>query len=192
MTEAVTFPVEVVFHNMDHSDAVEADVRQKAAKLARFYDRIIGVRVVVEAPHRTHHKGKLYHVNVDVSVPGGEVVVTRQGPKDHAHEDVYVAVRDAFNAAGRRLEDHARKIRGDVKTHETPLHGKVRRLFPDHGFIETSDGREIYFHRNSVVEGSFEDLADGSEVRLVLAYGESASGPQASTVKPVGKHHLGA
>ena len=88
---------------MDPSPAVEERIRQKAEKLERFHDRIVGCTVVVEAPHRHHHKGKLYNVRVDISVPGKDVVVDRAKPIDHAHEDVYVAVRDAFDAAVRRL-----------------------------------------------------------------------------------------
>jgi ribosomal subunit interface protein len=113
-------PLQISFRNMDPSPAVEERIRKKAAKLERFNDRIIGCSVVVEAPHRHHHKGKLYSVRVDVSVPGKEVVVDRAKPVDHAHEDIYVAIRDAFNAAVRRLEDQARKMRGNVKSHPTP------------------------------------------------------------------------
>lgn len=185
-------PLQVTFRNMDASPTVEAAVREKAGKLERFMDRIIGCHVTVEAPHRRHHKGKIYHVSIDITVPGGEIVVNKEKRKSHAHEDVYVAVRDAFNAAQRRLEDFTRKRRGDVKTHDVPLHGKVTRLFPgeDYGFVAASDGREIYFHRNSVVDGSFDDLGKGSEVRLVVAPKEGVKGPQASTVRPVGKHHI--
>ncbi|MFQ5773115.1 MAG: HPF/RaiA family ribosome-associated protein [Kiloniellaceae bacterium] len=183
-------PLEVTFHNMDRSEAVEANIRDRAAKLERHFGRIIGCRVVVEAPHRHRRKGKLFHVRIDLSVPGRELVVNRSGSRNPAHEDVYVAVRDAFNAAARQLEDHARKVRGEVKTHEAPLHGKVARLFPSYGFVETADGREIYFHKNSVVNGQFDQLEVGREVRLVLAHGESAEGPQASTVTPIGKHHI--
>ena len=110
-------PLQISFRNMDPSPAVEERIRKKAAKLERFHDRIIGCTVVVEAPHRHHHKGKLYSVRVDVSVPGKDVVVDRAKPSDHAHEDVYVAVRDAFNAVTRRLEEQARKMRCSVKTH---------------------------------------------------------------------------
>lgn len=117
------FPLDISFRNMDPSPAVEARVREKAAKLVRFYDRIISCTVVVEAPHRHHHKGKLYSVHIDISVPGKDLVVDRAKPLDHSHEDVYVAVRDAFNAAGRRLEDYARRMRGDVKTHASPPKG---------------------------------------------------------------------
>ncbi len=103
-------PLQISFRNMDPSPAVEARIRKKAEKLERFHDRIIGCTVVVEAPHRHHHKGKLYSVKVDISVPGKDVVVDRAKPTDHAHEDVYVAIRDAFDAATRRLVaglDHA-------------------------------------------------------------------------------------
>lgn len=185
-------PVQVTFRNMDPSDAVEANVREKAAKLERYFDRIVSCRVVVEAPHRRGAKGRLYDVRIDLAVPGKELVVNHNGPKNHAREDVYVSIRDAFKAMARQLEDHARKARHEVKTHEAPPHGKVRRLFAyeGYGFIDMSDGREIYFHKNSVVNGAFGDLEVGSEVRVVLAHGESAEGPQASTVMPIGKHHI--
>jgi len=184
-------PLQISFRNMDVSPAIEARIREKAAKLDQFSDRIMSCRVVVECPRRRGHKGKLYHVRIDMTVPGGgEIVVNREAPQNHAHEDVYVAIRDAFNAAARQIEDHARKRRGEVKAHDVPLHGTVVSLFPDYGFVRASDGREIYFHRNSVVEGTFEDLAEGSEVRLVVAEKEGEKGPQASTVRPIGKHHL--
>ena len=92
----------------------------------------------------------------------------------------------------RQLEDYARKLAGRVKTHEPPLHGKVVRLFPyeGYGFVAASDGREVYFHENSVLRQAFSKLEIGSEVRLVVAEREGAEGPQASTVDPIGKHHI--
>lgn len=113
-------PLEISFRNMDRSDAVEARVRENAEKLEQVFDRITSCRVVVEATHRHHHKGNLYHVSIDIGVPGTMVVVDRDPGKNHAHEDVYVAVRDAFKAARRRLEDHAERRAGKVKTHEAP------------------------------------------------------------------------
>jgi len=177
---------------MDPSPAVEAAIRKRAEKLDRFSDRIMACRVVVEAPHQHQRKGKLYSIRIDLTVPGEEIPVTHNGPENHAHEDIYVAIRDAFDTAGRLLEDRVRKVRGAVKTHEAPLHGKVLRLFPHegYGFIETSDHREIYFHKNSVTNAGFDRLEIGAEVRLVIAEGESAQGPQASAVTPLGKHHI--
>jgi ribosome-associated translation inhibitor RaiA len=183
-------PLQITFRDVPRSDALEADIREKAAKLDQFYEKVMACRVMVEAPHSHHHKGGLYHIRVDLTVPGGELVVKR-GPKEHhAHEDPYVAVRDAFDAARRQLQDYARKQRGKVKSHETPLHGKISEITPlqDFGRILGTDGKDIYFHRNSVVDGDFESLELGDEVRYSEEPGEE--GPQASTVHIVGnKHH---
>ena len=182
-------PIEITFRDIPRSEAIETAVRAKAAKLEEFYDRIMSCRVVVESPHRHRHKGNIYHVRIDLTVPGKEMVI-RRDPKEHsAHEDVYVAIRDAFDAAKRQLEDYARRQRGDVKTHVLPHHARVVRLFPaqDHGFLETPDKREIYFHRNSLVDVDFDKLDIGTEVLYVEEQGKE--GPQASRVS-VGKHHV--
>jgi len=184
-------PLQIDFRNMDRSDAVEARVRERVDKLEQFFPRITGCRATVVAPHRHHRQGKLYEVHIDLDVPGKHILVNHAGPKNHAHEDVYVAVRDAFDAAQRQLEDHSRKIRQKVKHHEGPTHGSVVRLFgyEGYGFVELPDGQEIYFHRNAVVDEGFDKLQIGHEVRLEIAEGESANGPQASTVHRIGKHH---
>ncbi len=183
-------PLEVTFRNMDRSEAVESAVRERAAKLDHFADHIMSCRVVVEAPHKHHHQGGLFHVRIDIKVPGRELVVSREPAGHHAHEDVYVAVRDAFDAARRQLEDYVRHVRGDEKTHETPAHGRVLTLVPpeDYGIIRASDGREVYFHRHSVLGAGFDRLQEGDEVRFAEEQGDK--GPQASTVHPVGKHHV--
>lgn len=183
-------PLEITFRHMEPSPAVEARLREKAQRLERFHDHIISCRVVVEAPHGHHHQGKLYRISLDIKVSGGEIAITRHHPKDHAHEDVYVAIRDAFDAAIRRIEDRLRVERGHVKAHETPPHGRVTVLVPeeDYGRIETPDGRLVYFHRNSVLDGGYDGLEIGSEVRFTGEDGEE--GPQASSVRPVGKHHI--
>ena len=112
----------------------------------------------------------------------------RAPPQNKRNEDVYVAVRDAFKIAQRQLQDYVRERRGDVKHHEDPPHGRILRLFEDYGFIATPDGREVYFHRNSLLGESFDKLEVGTEVRFAEERGEK--GPQASTVKLIGKHHL--
>lgn len=185
-------PLEIQFHQMAPSAAIEARIHEKAARLERHWDRITSCRVVVEQDHRQHQKGNLFRVRIEIGVPGKELVVTRKGARNHAHEDPMVALRDAFAAADRQLEDYARERRGKVKTHEVPPHGRVRMLDPsgEFGFIGTADGHDIYFHRNSVANGGFDQLEVGSEVRFVIAEGEGEQGPQASTVHPIGKHHL--
>jgi ribosomal subunit interface protein len=179
-------PLEITFRDMPPSPAIEAAIREKASKLEEFHDRITSARVVVEVPHRQHRKGKLFHVRVDVRVPGREIVVSREPEAHHAHEDVYVAIRDAFDGVKRQLEDHAREMRGGVKAHEAPPEGRVVRLHADdgYGFIETPDGREVYFHRHSVVGGDFDRLRTGDRVRFNEGPGEH--GPQASTVHVAG------
>lgn len=112
-------PLEIVFRNMDRSDAIEARVREKAERLERHSDSITRCRVAVEAPHRHQSHGKLYKVAIELGVPGHQIIVNHAGPQDHAHEDVYVAIRDAFAAATRQLEDHVRMRRGEVKHHGT-------------------------------------------------------------------------
>ena len=186
-------PLEVSFRNMDRSEAVESRVRERAAKLEKFFDRINSCRVVIEAPHRHRRKGKLYHVRIELGVPRSvELIVNRNPKNDHAHEDVYVAIRDAFDAAQRQLQDYKQRLEGAVKVHKAPSHGTVARLFAyeGYGFIAAADGQEVYFHRNAVVNDGFEKLDEGNEVRYVAIDGESANGPQATTVRPVGKHHI--
>jgi ribosomal subunit interface protein len=183
--------LQITFRNLDASPSVEERIRERARELEQFFDRIVSCRVVIEAPkHRRH--GDLYHVRVDLKIPGKEIVVKRDPPEHHAHEDIYVAVRDCFDAVRRQLEDHVRRRRGDVKSHVVPAHGRIARLIAEanYGFISASDGTEVYFHRNSVANGGFEKLTVGDEVRFSLHPTEGEKGPQASAVVPVGKHHL--
>ena len=198
---------------MAPSEVIEAHVREAALKLDSFYDEIMGCRVLVESPHQRHRKGKQYHVRIDLTVPGGELVVKRaprlltdrplryrKAPEDvdveesrelskyAAHDDIQLAIRDAFDAARRKLQDYARRRRGVLKLHEGSPHARVSRLFPDEGFgfLETPDGREIYFHENSVLESGFGTLQIGTEVHFAEEPGEK--GPQATTVVPVTHH----
>jgi len=109
--------VEITFRHMEPSPALEARIRQRAEELEQFFNRITATRVVVECRHPRHHQGKLFEVLVDLKLPGNEIVVGREPGMNHAHEDAHVAVRDAFDAARRQLEDYARKRRGNVKHH---------------------------------------------------------------------------
>ena len=111
-------PLQISFKNLDRSPTVEAKVRDRVEELEEFFGRIVSCRVVVEAANRRPRQGRLYHVRANVRVPGKEIVVSQDPPQDQAHEDVYVAVRDCFDAVRRQLEDQARRRRGDVKHHE--------------------------------------------------------------------------
>ncbi len=174
--------LQVTFRDMEPSHEIEQAIRDKAAKLDRFHDRITGCRVVVAAPHRHRHKGKLYNVRIDLTVPGGELVVNRDNSQAAEHHDIHVAIRDAFDAARRRVQEYAQRRRGEVKAHAAEPSARVSRLFAakGYGFIETRDGREIYFHENSVLDG-FERLTPGTPVHFTEE--EGLQGPQASTVR---------
>jgi cold shock CspA family protein/ribosome-associated translation inhibitor RaiA len=178
-------PLRIAFRNMEPPIGAEDEVRNRAAELERFFDRIIACSVVVEAHHRRHHQGNLYHVRIELIVPEREIVVRREPALHHAHEELHVAIRDAFDAAQRQLQDHAREMRGDIKTHATPLIGSIVRLFPDYGFLVSAGGDEIYLHRNAVLGGGFEKLSVGDKVRYVVHEGEGEQGVQASTVIPL-------
>jgi cold shock CspA family protein/ribosome-associated translation inhibitor RaiA len=201
-------PVQTTFRNMRSRVAIEEQIRAEVAKLATFYDRMTNCRVVIEVPHKHHRSGQHYHIRIDLTVPGGELVVMHQPSLRHAiqqmevdkgqkdlevdapHDDLYVAIGDAFVAARRRLQDYAHRQRGAVKGHVEAPHARVIRLLPEegYGFLETADGVEIYFHRNSVMHDAFDRLTIGTEVRFVAEEGDN--GLQASTVRLVGGQHI--
>lgn len=183
-------PLQITFRHMDVSEALEMKIREKMQHLEKFADHITGCHVTIDQEHKRHQQGKLFSIKLDITIPGSEIVISRHPDQHHAHEDVYVALNDAFNAAARKLEDYVRKLRGKVKTHESAPHGKIKELFPyeDYGVIETPDGREIYFHRNSVVDEDFSKLTEGTTVHFSEEMGDN--GPQASTVHVEGKHHV--
>lgn len=176
-------PLQVVFRNMRQSPAMEEIIEQKVAKLEQTFDRIISCRVTVEMPHRNHRKGNAFAVKIDISVPQKEIVINTESTKEEESADLSVVLKRAFNAATRRLEEYARERRKQVKTHVEQPQASVTKLFADeeYGFLETSDGREIYFHANSVLDGHFKSMKIGSHVTFVEEMGEE--GPQASTVR---------
>ena len=170
-------PPQITLRNIPHSDALDAHIRDRVQRLERFYPRITGCQVVVELPHRHNQQGNLFNVRLDIKVPGNEIVLTRD-----MREDVYLALRDVFDAARRRLEDHGQRQRGSVKTHDAPLTGRIARLFANegYGFIETADGDEYYFCAENVVTPAFARLEVGEGVHFIADL--SADSPQAKRV----------
>ena len=175
-------PLQITFRHMAPSPALETRIRELAERLEKFSDQIALCHVVVEGPHGHMHQGERFVVTMDITVPGKEITVRRARPNDPSHEDAYVALRDVFRAARRRLQDYERRRRRDVKTHTEMAQGRISEIHPEQGFgrIETPDGRQIYFHRNSVLDHPFNTLATGTRVRFAEEPGEQ--GPQASTV----------
>ena len=183
----VQTPLEIHFTNMERSDAVEGSARVRAERLEKFFDGITSCHVFVDASHRHQRKGNLYEVRIEVRVPGTELAVNNKPGDVNAHEDIHVAIRDAFNAMERQLKKWKKQFRGQPKARKAPLQGRVAEIHPAEGYgqIAVTDHRLVYFHRNSVVVGDFADLKEGDPVELVVQSDESEKGPQASTVRPI-------
>jgi ribosome-associated translation inhibitor RaiA len=142
-------PIQISFRNMDSSPAVETRVREEVEKLSEFYGRIRGCRVMVEIPHQHRQQGKRFHIRIDLTVPGSQIVVNhepslrgsvrqngvekRKKEQEVAapHKDIYVAIRDAFKAARRQLQDHARKQSGAVKRHKPASRARTGHKGPE-------------------------------------------------------------
>ncbi|HEY1556640.1 MAG TPA: HPF/RaiA family ribosome-associated protein [Kofleriaceae bacterium] len=181
-------PVETTYKEIERTEAFDQRIRDWVDKLERVYDRITRCEVLLETPHRHHRQGRAYHVRVRLTVPGGEIVASHDPGPDGAHEDAYVALRDAFTATRRQLEDYVRNhFRREGKARVEPQHARVTFLDVERewGWLEPEDGRRIYFHRNSVL-GGIDPLALGDEVRFTEEPGNL--GPQASTVERIGAH----
>lgn len=157
-------PIQITIRDIPGSAALESHIRSKSSKLKQFYDRMTSCRIVVEFEQKHKHRGKLYNVRIDVTVPGKELVVTKK-----SSEDLYVAIRDSFNALIRQLENHSHKRHGRVKSHNDVMHGHVARLREDegYGFIEGRDGNEYYFSVTNVKHPGFERLMIGDAVEYI-------------------------
>ncbi|MCC6778906.1 MAG: HPF/RaiA family ribosome-associated protein [Hyphomicrobiales bacterium] len=182
-------PVQIDFQGMDAQDSVRSTVAGHVAELENRFGRVTACRVVIKAPSEHHRTGGLYEINIRVVLPDGkEVNIGRTPGADERHADLSFAVNDAFKRARRQLRGKARRLQGQVKAHESSPVGTVQRIGDEFGFLESADGREIYFHRNSVLDGAFSRLKVGSKVTFAEETGEK--GPQASTVHLLGKHGM--
>ena len=197
--------LQITYRHMKPSKEVDKWIRAEAANLDTLYNQVMGCRVAVEVPHHHHKKGSPFHIRIDLTVPGGEIVVKREPSLNASarhsgermnkkrselkvpHKDLRQAINDAFKAAGRRLQDYARRQRGDVKSPTLLPEARVSKILPQegYGFLTSDNGREIYFHKNSVLGKAFPRMQVGTTVRFAEEAGEN--GPQASTVRVIPK-----
>ncbi len=179
-------PAEVTFKDIDHSDAIEARIRERVAKLEAMSPEIVRCQVWVRAPHR-RHKATEYIIDLSVQMPGATLHIDRHPGDDHAHTDIYVAIRDAFNAMERQLRKWQDQHKGRPEAQAAPLQGTIVSMngYTDSGQISTTDGREIYFHRNSVANNGYDDLNVGDTVELTVDVKDADEGPHASIVRPI-------
>jgi cold shock CspA family protein len=180
-------PLELSFRGVEKTPDLEQLVEREVDKLHRA-SRFTSCRVAVEQPHQHQRTHNPYRVRIEVTMPPGKDLVVTKEPRDSdRYDNVSTVIRKAFDAMERQLKETAEKRRGDVKSHAGEATALVSRLFPDedYGFLQTPDGREIYFHRNAVLHEDYERLVIGTEVRYAETMG--TKGPQASTVQIVNK-----
>lgn len=173
----MNLPLQITFLNIQNSESVEQYIQENTQKLKDFFSDIIACYVVVKRPHKHHNQGNQFSVHMNISVPGDDIVINR----GH-HEDVYIALQNAFDAAKRQLKDYAHRLRNETKTHAPELTGYISKIFQEDGcgFIMGDDGTERYFHRDNVKNPNFEHIKTGDPVRFIEdAYTER---PQAKRV----------
>lgn len=181
-------PLQIAFKDTESSEFIETLIRERVDRLERFHHRIIGCRVVVDIPHRSHGSAKLpMGIAVEVEVPGRNKIVAKGAENRHdTKADQSVIINKVFDAVQRQLEEAADIQRGAVKQHDSEMEtGLVVRLFPDqnYGFIEVKDSPDLYFTRNAVNGDAFDELEVGTIVQVTRATDEGPMGPQASSVR---------
>lgn len=176
--------LELSFHGMEPSVTIRSKVREYVDKLQRRYSDITSWHVYVNGPLGGTGQFK---VTVEARVPGAELAVGRKPGDINAHTDALVALRDSFAALERQLKKRRRQQYGEVKVHEGKPQGQVASIFHDqgYGFVEVTDGRRVYFHRNAVIEETFEDLEVGDPVELTINSDDSPRGPQATSLRRI-------
>ncbi|WP_392407230.1 HPF/RaiA family ribosome-associated protein [Chlorogloeopsis fritschii] len=185
-------PPEITYRNLEKTDAIDALVHEKIAKLEQVCNYISSCHIAIEKIHDRPRAGSPYRVRIDMTVPPGHELVAESNPPDvNQYPPLESVIRDAFNAVVRQLkklsEQQHEYDRAKVQDNTQQTTALVTKLFPEegYGFVRTLDGQEIYFHRNSVLHDDFERLEIGTGVSCFVELGEE--GPQASTVKIVDK-----
>jgi cold shock CspA family protein/ribosome-associated translation inhibitor RaiA len=191
----------ITFRGVQRTTAIEEEILTRVRKLETYYHGIMGCRVLVELAQRHHGAGNRFHIRIDLTVPGEEIVVaheaglhataqdvdmeklTKVAESDPERKHARVAIREAFDIARRQLQDYARRQRGAIKAAAGQRRGRISQLFQvdEYGYIEADDGHEVYFQKSSVLKDAFDRLAVGNAVSFVEEPGEK--GPQASTVR---------
>ncbi|MEQ9401077.1 MAG: HPF/RaiA family ribosome-associated protein [Longimicrobiales bacterium] len=201
-------PPEIAFRDIEPTDDLKAQILDGIEALEEVYPRLVSCRTVVANTTPGRRSGEKYRVRLEIGIPSSTLVVDESDPEATDHRDVRQTIRDAFQVGRKRLKRAKDRQSGNVKTHDLPPHGRVVRLLTDEtgvrfGFLESRDGRQVYFHEDALVDGlDYETLEVGDEVRFAAAQGDD--GLQASTVAsldpdaigptqereiPLGSHH---
>lgn len=183
-------PPEIVYRNLEKTEAIDSLVRSKVEKLERLCSRINSCRIAVEKAHERPRSGSPYRVRLDITVPPNhEIAVVRNPGEGTQYDPIEAVIRNAFDVACRQLVELEDKQQDRVKAHpEQDMGAVVTKIFREqgYGFLKTIDtGREIFFHKNSLAQSNFDRLEVGTGVQFTESEGEM--GPQASTVHIVNK-----
>ncbi|TXH32260.1 MAG: ribosome-associated translation inhibitor RaiA [Rhodospirillaceae bacterium] len=180
-------PLQIAFRNLDSSPHLETLIRERVDRLERFFPRLIGCRVVVELTSKSANAKSPLGISIELDVPGRPTIFAKKSDERRdAKGDFLAVVNQAFDAAQRQLEDVSRVIARDVKLHEgSGETGCVREVLPleDYGFVEIREGESLYFTRNAVIDGRFDDIKPGMMVHVTRATTEGPMGPQASSIR---------
>lgn len=177
----------ITFRNLDSSPAIEQKVRERIVDIEKYHPRITSCDVVIEMPQKPRVSGREFLVQINIRVPGPDIHVARSVSHSEAAGNLDLAIRDAFNAARRMLQDQDREMDiHRVKRHAPVLHGEIDRLFEGegYGFISGEDGEEYYFSRESIGENGWEKLRVGTRLKFRAEDGEN--GPYAANVSVAG------
>lgn len=166
MTGLPSFKYEITFPDFEPSEAIKTDIEKYLKKVEQFYDKVIFCHVWVRAPHR-HQRKHIYHINIQLDIPGEDIIINNEPEKDYSHIDIHVAIRDAFGALRKILMKKIKTKKTKIKTFETHEYGFIKSFDPiqEFGFIVDSLGREIYFHKNSILNFNAHELKPGLKVR---------------------------
>ncbi len=176
-------PPSITYRNMTPSPAIDGHIHRRIEEMEKAHPRIVGCQVVIDAPQKKHVKGRDFEVRLTLMVPGPDIHVSRCVGRSGAAEDVNLAIHEAFDAARRLLKEQKREMgRVEVKQHPASMHGAIERLFEGegYGFIAADDSQDVYFDRESLVAGNWNDLKVGTKLRFRIMLGEK--GPYAANV----------
>ncbi|MBD3265182.1 HPF/RaiA family ribosome-associated protein [bacterium] len=183
-------PLEISYRDVEKTDDIENLIYTKAAKLDQICDHLTRCDVTLEQPQKHQRSGSPYTVRIEMTVPPGhELVAKREAGKGDLHEPLSSVIRDAFDAARRQLQELVERQRKETKSHvDQEVNAYITNLFPaeGYGFLKNLEDRDVYFHKNSVMNDAFDQLEIGSGVRYVEELGEK--GPQATVVQLLDRH----
>lgn len=187
MTGLPSFNYEITFPDFDPSDAIRADIEKYLVKIEKLYDKIIFCHVSVRAPHR-HQRKHIYHINIQLEIPGEDIIINKEPEKDYSHTDIHLAIRDAFNSLKRSLRKRVKGKKTKLKTIETHDYAMIKSFDSNQGFgfVADSSGREIYFHKNSIINFNPDELKPGLKVKFVEEPGEK--GQHVTSMSVVGSY----